>query len=250
MPTPLTYTTLQQELVTALVQAPPPYNVIPPDFASLYPNAISFSESRICAEIPLLANQTQNTQLSTTNGSRQLNLSGMTNPLVVMDRLSLISGVTRYQYVKMPLDFIDLVWPNPASTQSPVTTPQSQRFWAPLNAGSTSGAYSGSSSLIVLAPTPDGTYTAECTGLFQPPPLTSGNPTTYLSTVYPDLLVAACMVFLTGALMRNYGAVAADPAQAISWEAAYEKLKAACEFEEIRRRGLVYDVPQPQRTPG
>lgn len=255
MTTPLTYTTLETALIVALVQAAPPYNVIPPDFAALYPNAISYAESRICAEIPLLANRDQDSTLSTVAGSRQLNLSGMTNPLVVMERLALVTPTAtapaagaRWQYIKTTLDFIDTFWPVEGSTLAPSLADQVGRFWAPLNTGSTTAAYTGSTSIVVLAPTPDAIYTAECTGLFQPTPLSSGNPSTYLSTVYPDYLVAACMVFLTGALMRNYGAQSIAPEQAISWEGQYQILKSACEFEEARRRGITLDVPRQSQA--
>lgn len=257
MPTPLTYNTppnsLQSVLLAATRMSPSPYTVVPPDFAEQYPRAISYAESRICAEIPLLANRTQNTQLATTVANRQLDLTGMTNPLVVMERLALISPAlttnprlgTRWQFIKTTLDFIDAFWPNEQTTLDPSLADNVGRYWAPLNTGSTSAAYTGSSSIIVLAPTPNGPYTAECTGLFQPPPLSAANQTTYLSTVFPDLLTAACMVFLEGALKKNFGAASDDPRQALSWGNQYQVLKAACEFEEARRRGLAPDIPRP-----
>lgn len=256
----LTWATLETELIVALVQAPPPYNVIPPDFASLYPNATSYAESRICAEIPLLANRTQNTQLATVAGSRQLNLSLMTNPLVVQEGLALISpaGTTnpalgaRIVFDKATLDFIDQIWPVEATTMDPSIADNVGRWWAPLNTGPSSGvsiAGVAASSIIVLAPTPDNVYTAECTGLFQPTPISNSNPSTYLSTVYPDLLVAACMVFLEGALRRNFGAQADNPQSAMSWEAMYTRLKDAAAFEEARRRGLAPDLPRAPAAP-
>jgi hypothetical protein len=253
MPTPLTYTSLQEALLVALTQAATPYTAIPPDFSALYDRSISYAESRICAEIPLLANRTQNATLSTTPNLRQINLSAMTNPLVVLERLSLItpasttpSAGTRWPYVRTTLDFIDVVWPNESTAVAPdsISADQIGRYWAPLNTGSTSAAYAGSSSIIIIAPTPPSAYVAECTGLFQPPPLTSGNTATYLSTVYPDLLTAACMVFMEGALMRNFGAQSSDPNTANSWEQQYQHLKSACEFEEIRRRGGLPDRPR------
>lgn len=251
----LTWTTLQTELIVALVQAPPPYNVIPDDFTSLYPRATSYAESRICAEIPLLANRTQDTSLTTTNGSRRLNLSLMTNPIVVQEGLALItpagssaSAGTRYPYDKTTLDFIDLFWPVEATTLDPSLADNIGRFWAPLNSGPVSSiniAGSAATSIIVIAPTPSAAFTAECTGLFQPVPLSAGNSSTYLSSVYPDLMVAACMVFLEGALMRNFGAQSDDPKAAMSWEGVYIQLKDAAAFEEARRRGLAADLPRP-----
>lgn len=254
MPTPLTYNTapnsLQSVLLAATRMSPSPYTVVPPDFAEQYPRAISYAESRICAEIPLLANRAQNTQLVTSVANRQLDLTGMTNPLVVMERLALISPAlttnprlgVRWQYIKTTLDFIDAFWPNESVTMDPSLADQVGRFWAPLNSGTMAGP---GSSIIVLAPTPNGPYTAECTGLFQPPPLSATNQTTYLSTVYGDLLTAACLVYLEGALKKNFGAQSDSSGQAVSWESQYQVLKDACQFEEVRRRGLVSDVPRP-----
>lgn len=251
----LTWTTLQTELLVALVQAPSPYNVVPPDFASLLPRATSYAESRICAEIPMLANRTQDTSRSTTSGSRQLNLSLMTNPLVVQEGLALITPTgtsaaagTRYPYDKTTLDFIDLFWPTEATTLDPSLADNIGRYWAPLNTGPASSVTiegGAATSIIVIAPTPDGIYTAECTGLFQPTPISLANQSTYLSTVYPDLLVAGCMVFLEGTLRRNFGAQASDPKEALSWEGQYITLRDAAAFEEARRRGLAADLPTP-----
>ena len=251
MPTPLTWTSLQTELVIALEQSYTPYTVIPADFAALYPSAIAYAEQRICSEIPLLANRTQNTQLVTTAGNRQINLSSMTSPLVVMERLALITPAsttpingTRYQYIKTTLDVIDSFWPEESLTMAPSAADWIGRWWAPINTGGTGAAYSGSTSLIAIAPTPDGTYIAECTGLFQPTPLSGTNTSTYLSTVYPQLLFAACMIFLEGALIRNFGMAGVDPKEGLNWEQQYRTLKEACEFEEARRRGLAPDVPR------
>ncbi len=248
----LTWTTLQTELTIAIVKTMPTFEQVPPDFLILYPSATSYAEGRICAEIPLLANRTSNSQLLTSIGSRLLNLSLMTNPLVVMERLALITPAsampaagTRWQYIKTTLDFIDVYWPEESLTQSPsVGGEWGGRYWAPLNTGAVLNAYAGSGSFIVIAPTPDQDYVAECTGLFQPTPLSAANPTTYLSTVYPDLMVAACMVYLEGALLKNYGAQNSNPQAALSWEGVYQGLKSACEFEEMRRRGLSPDHPR------
>jgi hypothetical protein len=250
----LTYATLEIELLVALAQAPPPYNVIPPDFASLYPNAISYAEGLICSEIPLLANRTQDVSLRTAAGSRQINLALMTNPLVAMEGLALIGPTntanpalgTRYPFDKTTLDVIDLIWPTEATTLDPSLADNIGRWWAPLNSGTIAGP---GSSIVVIAPTPSGIFTAECTGLFQPVPLSAGNPTTYLSSTYPMLLTAACMVWLEGTIKRNYGAQSDDPRSAISWQSRYTELRDAASFEEARRRGLEPNIPKPPAPP-
>ncbi len=253
----LTFTTLQSTLLTMLAQAPPPYNVVPPDFAQLYPRAISFAESRICQEIPFLANQGQDSSLSTTASNRVVDLSSINPPILVLDRVALITpsstvpeAGTRHQYIQTTTDFIDMFWPTELITANPAASQNTGRYWANRTKGNNT-AYT--TNQIIIAPTPDAVYRVECTGLFQPVPLSSGNPQTFLSTTYPDLLTAACMVFLEGALMRNYGSQGDDPRQALSWEAVYQGLKSAAEFEEMRSRGMVPDMPRgpaPPTQPG
>lgn len=230
----LTYATLQTELLVALAQAPPPYNVVPPDFASLYPRAISYAESRICQEVPFLANRSQNTSLATAPGSGQLDLSTLTPPIVVQEGLSLVTSTGSWAFDKATLDFVNLFWPNPAITMDPGKADNIGRYWALLN-----------DRTVVIAPTPDAAYQAVSTGLFQPTPLSATTPSTYLSTNYSDLLVAACMVFMEGTLRRNFGAQADDPKSAMSWEGQYQTLVGACAFEEARRRGIAPNIPHP-----
>lgn len=228
----LTYTSLQTELLVALALSPPPYNTIPPDFVVLFPQAISYAEGRICAEIPLLANRAQDVSLTTTPNARRLALT-MTPPVVVQESFSLIVAGVHYAFDKTTLDFIDMFWPVQATAMNPANADNIGRWWAPLDAAN-----------IVMAPTPDAAYTAECTGLFQPVALSSGNPSTYLSATYPQLLTAACMVWLEGAMKRNFGASADDPKSAMSWEMAYSALRDAASYEESRRRGLTVDIPR------
>lgn len=243
----LTYTQLQSVLLSMLAQAPAPYNVIPPDFAELYPRATSYAESRIYAEIPFLAERTQNNSGTVTSGSRTFNLESLGVTFTVVERVALITPSatnppqgTRWQYIKTTLDYIDMFWPTEAQTLSPALANNTGRYWSYISLDN--GAPQAFSQ-IAIAPTPDQNYLIEVTGLIVPTPLSSGNDSTYLSTFYPDLLTAACMVFLEGALQRNYGAAAGDPQAALSWEGQYRTLKAACEFEEKRRRGMVADQP-------
>jgi hypothetical protein len=85
-------------------------------------------------------------------------------------------------------------------------------------------------------PSPDRIYIGEVYGGIQPRPLSDSNPETYLSRYYAELLIAACMVFLTG-YQRDYGAQSDDPQRAMSWEAQYQTLKAGVTQETGRQRG-------------
>lgn len=247
-----TYTGLQTALVAETVKAQSPYTTIPPDFATIFPEAISYAEGRIYRDLVLLTTRQQNTSLQTTSFSRTVSLSGMVNPLggpiIVPEQFALIvpgpatqpqSG-TRVPFDRADLSLIDQLWPTEATVVTPSVIDYNPRFWA-LRDDST----------IVYCPTADAVYSVELTGLFQPTPLSSGNPTTYLSTVYPELLEAACMIYLTGALLHNFGAQSENPQRAVSWEGLYQELMTSARAEERRRRGLVPDVATPPaaRTP-
>jgi hypothetical protein len=232
----LTYASLQTELLVALAQAPPPYNVVPPDFASLYPRAISYAESRICQEVPLLANRDGDRSLKTTAGSRlvDIDLSTKPTPILVVEGLAVYAPLGQKHFEKTTLDFIDLFWPDDGVTMDPGLTDNIGRYWT-----------QATGRIIVIVPTPDAVYDIAIVALYAPPSLSIANPSTYLSTTYPDLLVSACMVFMEGTLRRNFGAQADDPKSAMSWEGQYQTLKAACAFEEARRRGIAPNIPHP-----
>lgn len=235
--TAITWSGLQSAVAAALVQAPSPYTSLPPDFTTLFPIATSYAESRICTEIVLLNTRTEDTSLSTTANTRTLSLAGMSKPVIVQEGFGLVASGVTYSYDKTTLDVIDLIWPQSSLTLAPSAADWIGRYWAPLN-----------DSTIVIAPTPDAAYVATVTGLFQPTPMSSGNPTTYISTVYPDLLFAAVMQHLTGSLLRNFGSQADEPKIAQSWENEFQTLLGPAKAEERRRRGLAPDDTPMQQA--
>ena len=86
------------------------------------------------------------------------------------------------------------------------------------------------------APLPDNGYLVEVLGTFRPNPLGPNNPETFLSKTYPDLLLAACMIFASG-YQRDFGSMADDPAKAMSWEATYSTLRTGVMLEAARQSG-------------
>lgn len=243
----LTWTTLRTALVVALSKAQPPYNVIPVDFLELYPQATSYAEGRIYRDLVLLATREQDVSLLTVAGNRTLDISQMDQPVIVPEGVALLTPAgstltngTREPFDLSSLDVIDMTWPDQSVTLNPAKADWLGRRWALLD-----------DHTVVIAPTPDDAYTVVVTGLFQPAPISAITPVTYLSNQYPDLLTAACMIFLTGALTHNFGAQADEPRSAVSWEQQYQALKASAMEEEMRRRGLTPDVAAtPQNTPG
>jgi hypothetical protein len=242
-----TWTQLQQTFLAITVKAQPPYDptTAPGDFAALLPQATSYAEQRIYTDIPFLGHRASNATLSTTMGKRTVSLSMMINsaggPIIIPESLRLIAPVgsspqsgTRVPFVRSSTFLIDSVWPIESTMQAPSLTTFATNYWAMVDAQT-----------IIVAPTPDAAYVVEIDGLFQPAPISAANPATYLSTTYPALLEAACMVFLQGALMKNFGAQADNPQSALSWEALYQELMQSAKAEEARRRGIMPDIPMP-----
>lgn len=245
-----TWNSLKVMLLATTVKAQPPFTVTEAFFDTLFPQATSYAEGRICRDLILLNQRQVNASLSTSQGSRTVPLSGMTpangyGPLVVPEAFALITPAgtapasgTRVQFDVASLDAINQMWPVEAAASTPSLNTVGPRLWAMLD-----------DATIVYAPTADGAYTVEVTGLFQPAPLSAANQSTYISTVYPELLEAACMVFLEGALMHNFGAQSDDTPSAVSWEGQYHTLMTPIRNEELRRRGLAPDRPQPSGAP-
>lgn len=253
------WASIKQTVYIALSQGPTPYDVIPPDFEALFPQGTSYAEGRIYRDMVLLATRQQNTSLTTTAASREIDLDDMINPdggpIIVAEGFALISpaGTTtiatgkQIPFTQTSFDWIDQFWPQQAVTMDPDDADWIGRYWALKDAHT-----------LVFAPTPDApaaeVYTAVITGLFQPTPISATNATTYLSRIYPELLEAAIMIFMSGALQRNYGAQSDDPAQAQSWENQYKTLLAGALLEEQRRRGQGVgwsnSAPTPMASPG
>lgn len=238
-----TFSTLQATMLANVVKAQPPYNVVPPDFAQIFSHALSYAETRIYTDIPLIANRQQNSSLMTSPGSRTIPLAGMVNtlggPIILPEGFSLIANGARVPFDFASLDVIDLIWP----VESVVVAPSISdwgvpRYWAMRD-----------DHTIVYCPTADASYVAEITGLFQPTPMSATNPTTYVGNIYPQLLEAGCMVWLTGALLHNFGSQSDNPQRAMSWENTYQTLMHTAKAEEFRRRGLAPEHPS-QPAPG
>lgn len=245
-----TWQTLRTMLLATLVKAQPPYDAIVPDFDALYPRATSYAEGRIFHDIPMLGNRQTNASLSTSPSSRTVETGGITNPnggpIIVIEQFNIIAtSGARVSFDESSPQVIDQIWPQESATVAPSLSSFIPRLWAYRDNQSTV-VPTGFAPVLIYAPTADTVYPVELSGLFQPKPISEANPTTYLSTVYPELLEAACLVFLTGALTHSFGQQADDPKMAMSWEGIYQGLIGSIRSEEARRRGLTPDLPTPQ----
>lgn len=195
------------------------------DYTAILPAAIQDAEGRIYRDMDLLATRTVNSGSALTPGSRNFTLPISSSTILVLQGASVISPAgsqpaagTRNPLELVSLDYIDMTWPVEAKTGLPDSVATKD------------------ATTLVVKPTPDAAYVMELTGTFQPDPMSSSNQTTYLGNVYPDLLLAACMVFMVG-YQRDFGAQSSDPAMAVSWEATYkDRLKSALQEEERRQQ--------------
>jgi hypothetical protein len=228
-----TWTTIMNACIVACSQAPAPYNVIPADFVTQFAQATSYAEDRINTDLTLLNTRRSDTSIVTVAGSRVVSLAAVNPFITVPESFALISPNgqgnpalgTRYSFDASTLDAIDQIWPAEATTLAPSLADNTGRLWT-LSDDHT----------IVYAPTAPAAFTCEIWGQYRPAPIAAGTPTTYLSTYYSGLLIAGCMIFLSGALLRNFGQLSEDPQMGLSWEGEYQKLLPLAKSEEQRRR--------------
>jgi hypothetical protein len=244
----MNYDTVIKHLQTLLEV---PLNQEDENWARIVPLMFAYAENRIYRELDFLATTTSTAGLLVAN-NREMAL-----PVTVLVLRQLIvfamlpdpptaGGVhtnlrTRVTLERVSPEALDIFWP--------------QEMWRPgvprqyaMIGKSTPALVSGLPDLlshtIRLAPTPDQAYEADFLGVIRPRPLSPKNPETLLSTVYPDLFCAACMVFGSG-YQRDFGAMADDPGKAMSWEGTYNALKAGVMLEAARQKGEGAGPPVP-----
>lgn len=235
MPTALTYTSYVAEM-QVLTQ----FNNNDPAFIQNLPSAISYAEDRINRELDLLSAVASNSSLALTAGTRTLDISAAN--INVLERLNIITPFsqtnpelgTRNPCVPVTEDYLDLVYGS-AATQGLPTNFIRQ-----------------TDKIVLFGPFPDQNYTVELVGTVWQLPLSSSNPTTWIATYIPDLMIAASMIFMTG-FMKNFGAQSDDPRSAQSWESQYDLLMKSAATEDARRKfksaGWTADIPNPLNQP-
>lgn len=215
-----------------------------PNFQAMLPNAIDDAEQRLYRTLDLLNTITRDSSASLTAGNRTFNLPTASGTFVVTEELNVItpSGTTnpelgtRNSLLPASKEFLDATWNS--STGS--TVPQ---YFAMMTQNQ-----------VIVGPWPDKAYRMEVVGTIRPAALSSTNVTSLLSVYFPDLFVAASMVFVSG-YMKNYGAGPGldDPRQGISWETHYQALLTSAETEEQRKKfvsqGWSSKEPAPLATP-
>lgn len=231
---------LLQYPITSASSATPSSDV---NFNNILPAIITDAEQRIYRELDFLATRKADSSLSFTPSSRTLTIP---TTIIIVQQVNVITPAatqpnsgTRNPVDPVSLESLNFTWPV-AAVQSTPSIP-------------TVGSMQDATTLIV-APTPDAAYVVEFVGIFRPTAMSSTNISTYLGTNYPDLFLAACMVFATG-FQRDFGSQSGDPAMSLSWESLYQERKKSA-FPEIQRQkwssvgwsALQETLANPQRT--
>lgn len=215
------YVTLKNDLQNLLVDGDFGGGNPSQNFTDILPSAILYSESRIYQDLDFLSTRQSDSSLTFTSGNREITVPTTT---IIIEGLAAITPAgntpaagTRNPLERVSLDYIDMTWPVEATTGLPTVYAMKTNTTA------------------VVAPTPGAAYKAEFTGIFTPTTLSSGNPDTYLTRNYYNLMLACSMVFLTG-WQQNFGASSDNPQMSLSWEGEYQKLKAGAMADALRQK--------------
>lgn len=210
------------------------------DFIQIMPQTISYAENRLYNELNLLATIVRDSSASTTANSRNFTLPQTLGVFQAVDRINVLTPAgstvgsgTRSPVIPCNPAVLDVSWP---SETAPDATSYPNMFAMDTD------------QTIILGPPPGAAFVLEVCGWINPTPLSSTNPTTYLTTYFPSIFIAASMVFMSG-WMRNYGSQADDPQQAMSWETQYQKLYASADMVDARQKfaaaGWTSNQPEP-----
>lgn len=233
----LTYTTFVSSIANLI---PTPVGDV--NFQSVLPNIIDDAEQRLYRELDLLNTSIQDSSGALTAGNRNFLLPTTIGVYLVTDEINVITpaGITdpelgtRVGLVPTTEEALNVLFPSVIGSGVPA-------YYAMRDQGK-----------AVLGPWPNANYQVEVVGTQRPTPLSQSNVTTLLSAYFPDLMVAAGMVF-TAAYMKNFGAAVDDPKMATSWESHLQTLLQSAKTEEDRKNftgpGWSGKDPSPLATP-
>lgn len=233
----LTYTQFVTDLANNLV-----VSVTDANYTTALPNIIDDAEQRLYRELDLLNTVTRDATAALNTGTRTFNLPTSNGTFVVTEQINVITPVgtsnpelgTRISLTPMAKECLDFLWPSATGS----TVPQ---YFAMITQNQ-----------IVLGPWPDAAYQVEVVGTQRPAPLSASNGATILSTYFPDLMMAASMVYSAG-YQQNFGAAVDNPQMAGSWETHLQELLKSAQTEEQRKKfnmaGWSPKQPSPSATP-
>lgn len=205
------------------------------NFIRVLPRIIEYAENRIFREVTFLPTLTAGTDVLTAN-VREHQIPDtvlVLRQLVIFTPVGVVTPISvRHIPERVSPEFLDAWWPQDSSLPG---VPDKYAIIG-FQGTAVSPPREVLEQRLRLAPLPDAGYTIEYLGTIRPLPISAKNSVTYLSTVYPDLLFAGCM--LGGiAYQRDFGAQIDDPAKAVTWESTYQTLKTGAALEAAKQSG-------------
>ena len=197
-------------------------------FLAILPTIITNAELRIYRDLDLIDTTARDATATFTTGTRDFNLPSANGTFIVCEQMNVITPAgttdpelgTRNPMIPMSIDTLDFLYPSATGSSLPT-------YFSLMD-----------QDLVIVGPFPDAAYTVEVVGTVRPPSLSTTVTTTILSVFFPDIFLAASMVEAS-AYQRNFGAMADDPKQAMSWETHYQSLLKDAQDEEQRKKFLL-----------
>lgn len=213
---------------------------------SFLPRIIEYAELRIYRQFDFLATRTTDTGTLTTRGVRS---APVPSQFIVLEAANIIipagampsdAGAQRIPMVEGSREFLDMIWPNESQTKPPsqISDIYYSLFNEMVAAPSDTSEPMSLPSSIQIAPTPDDAYHVEFLGTQRPAPLSSDNPTTFISVNLPDLFLIAALIGAHGYLLRNWSALSDDPQAPMTWEKQYRIIAEGVDVEELRKKSM------------
>lgn len=203
----------------------------------IVPQILNYAEQRIARDLDLLSSQTSNIYTLTT-GANVFPLP--VNDFQVVQTLEIVQISNGAVVNACPLlptskEFIQNVYGGLYTADMP-------QYYAMY--GDNFGSEQDTATNILLGATPNYAYSLRVTGMAAQPSLyqnavagTADTAYTYISQWYPDLLLIASMIYVSG-YQRNWSSTSDDPAMAQSYEKQYQALRLGAVPLENRRKSM------------
>jgi len=230
----LTYATYLTSLANMLVVP-----VTDPGFQTMIPNCLDDAELFLQRKLDLVDSTVRDSSSTFTLSTRNFPLPTSLGTYIVAEQLNVITPAgttnpesgTRNPLIPASIDTLDFLWPSSNGSTVPV-------YYSMMD-----------QDVAIVGPWPDQAYTVEVVGTQRFTPLYVSQTTSPLSVFFPDLLLAASLVFASG-YQRNFGSMADDPKQAMSWKQHLEDLLTDAQTEEARKKFLIGHNVTPQPKAG
>jgi hypothetical protein len=184
------------------------------NFLGILPNAIDYAELRMQRDMDLEASSDYIIGSTLTSGNL---IQTISTDLQVIDSITITNDTTQINLTPVARDFLLAMYSSTSFQGTPI-------YFAPYNPSS-----------FLIGPIPDSNYPVQVFATVRFPQLSGSNSQNYLSQQFPDMYIAACMIFLSG-WMRNFGAQADNPQMSQSWEMQYQALLKSALPEDGRRK--------------